>query len=198
MTIWNFLVIVCFIVLYMGVALVFLQVRRLQDEWRVERDRALEQQQQPATVCCDARQLVEPLLQEVESIGERCSSAVGEASKQGSAAVLGRIIERINALEERLLVDIENIPDRIKPEFDELRSGIRLFARQEGSDHGAPPVLGFDDAYREARLLLGHGVDEEHVSSSTGLTVEEVGLIKSMLSRDNPKDQSPPMIHDDV
>ncbi|MBF0159789.1 MAG: hypothetical protein HQL58_09710 [Magnetococcales bacterium] len=193
MTIWNFLVILCFIILYMAIALVFLQIRRLQDEWRLERDKNRDLSQTDA-FRCEAEQLIGPLLQKMESMNESqqrlTNELMNESVQKGVAFVVERAVARIDTLEQRLLVDINQVPERMKSEFEELRSGIRLLARHDNSDHNVAPIIDTSDSYREARLLLSHGVDEEHVSSGTGLTMEEVGLIKSMLLRSGPKDSA--------
>lgn len=158
MTFWNLLVVLCFTVLYLGVALVFIQVRRLRDDVSMTRLKP------------DA----------VPSVDRDVNVDVDDADGglDLSAQVL---LERINTLEAALSAAIKKSSERLSSDLESVRGDMRYM-----SSHAPPMPSGMNaqvgqsknDAYREARLLLANGVDEERVLEETGLTVEEVSLLK--------------------
>ncbi|MBF0623096.1 MAG: hypothetical protein HQL54_14355 [Magnetococcales bacterium] len=202
MTIWNVLLVLCFFVLYLGVSLVYFQVRKLRDEMRSQ-GRSLaqafqqlhEHQQQMSTMI---------------HLAER-SAGSGVDSKQITESVLEGVVGEISALEEKCHGALEGVSGKVMPELQEIRREIRYMEQapfmgnrsgghghiSSGKGHGvidSDPLSMSDggvaknDAYESARLLLSNGVDEEQVIDQTGLTVEEVSLLKRLSS---------PMMDDD-
>ncbi|MBF0126977.1 MAG: hypothetical protein HQM02_07175 [Magnetococcales bacterium] len=147
MTIWNLLVVLCFVALYLAVSLVFLQVQKLREELKVARS-------EPDVEPMDPSEYV---------------------------AVVRR---EIAGLEERFDSSLQAIPEQLRKELQSIQADMRFLVRpgsggtlsKVSENTGGQP--GMSDAYREARLLLANGVDEERVVSETGLAVEEVSLLK--------------------
>ncbi|MBF0213124.1 MAG: hypothetical protein HQM00_06120 [Magnetococcales bacterium] len=146
----------CFIALYLAVSLVFLQVQKLRDEMKSTRS-------EPDVEPVDTAECVNTIRREMANLEERLDSA------------------------------IRAIPEQMHKEFQKelqgIQSDLRYMSRpgpvSMGSTHStkASENMGpssMSDAYREARLLLSNGVDEERVVNETGLAVEEVSLLKRL------------------
>ncbi|OSM02071.1 hypothetical protein [Magnetofaba australis] len=179
MTLWNLLVIICFAVLYLGLALVFMQIKGLREELLRREDAA------EAVVTQD-----EPMF------GERGA---------GDGADTGVILGEMAAMESRLTEAVASVPDALGQDLEAIHQELRYLERSQGSPQHAPQhgsmgghmgggmsgvVSGGakPDAYREAKLLLANGVDEERVISETGLTVEEVSLLKRLSNQESSRD----------
>ena len=150
MTFWNLIVVLCFLVLYLGVVLVFAQLRRLREEIH---QRNGQQQQGERDFEVLASTLTENMQRELASWGDH------------------------------LVTRMEKISQQIQGDLDAVRADMRF--RDRSSSGGMSKTIQEsdltvekEDAYREARLLLSNGVDEERVINETGLTVEEVSLLK--------------------
>ncbi len=148
MTIWNLLVVVCFITLYFAVFLVFIQVQKLRDELKAAR--------------------AEPDVEPFEP-----------------AEYIGAIRRELSSLEGRIDHSLRAIPEQLKTELQSLQADMQYLVRpgsggtfNKPSETNSSGQSNMSDAYREARLLLANGVDEERVISETGLAVEEVSLLK--------------------
>ncbi|MEO5377967.1 MAG: hypothetical protein H7832_09340 [Magnetococcus sp. DMHC-6] len=161
MTAWNLIIVLCFSVLYMGIALVYVQLRRLRDEMRLR--------------------TLEPKKEEVE------------VEEFGSRQCAETILRRLTSTEERLNNTLQAIEAHLQPELEAIRVDLGSLSRHTQQSvnihHVEAPIQASStqgnkvDAYREARLLLSNGVDEDRVVDETGLTVEEVSLLKRMSSR---------------
>ncbi|MBF0178812.1 MAG: hypothetical protein HQM03_02170 [Magnetococcales bacterium] len=159
MNIWNLMVVVCFGTLYLALTLVFLQIQKLREELKLSR--------------------AEP---EVESLDP--------------TEYMSMIRREIAAFEERFESAISAIPEQLRKDLQGIQADLRFLSRpMAGGTMGkmSDVMVGgggsnMSDAYREARLLLANGVDEERVINETGLAVEEVSLLKR-LGR-NPDDFS--------
>ncbi|MEO5345073.1 MAG: hypothetical protein H7834_01690 [Magnetococcus sp. YQC-9] len=161
MNIWNLLVVVCFLVLYVAVFMVFQQVQKLREETRS----------------------VTPSEPDVEPFDP--------------AECINAMHREIASLEARLGEAIRVIPDQLKKDLQGIQADLHFMTRPNPGNMGMNSGLGMgmghavkmaesgapasmSDAYREARLLLSNGVDEDRVVSETGLAVEEVSLLKRL------------------
>jgi hypothetical protein len=154
---WNLLVVLCFVILYLGVALVFLQLRRFREEMH----------QFAAS-----------------------SAAAKKPEDDDSPNCAEVILRRLTSFELNMNTSLDGIPAQLKKDLDSIQGELRFLAQPSSISSNNPPAenqggirggTGHDsDAYREARLLLANGVDEERVVNETGLTVEEVSLLKRM------------------
>ncbi|MBF0423927.1 MAG: hypothetical protein HQL73_13150 [Magnetococcales bacterium] len=162
MTYWNIIVVFCFFVLYMGLALVFGQLRSLRED-------------------------VARLTREV--IASRDPGEDEEEGEERSAVM--DLHRRVQQLGTELLDAMDKLPRTVHGELESIQSEIRLLSRSmTPMNVGVGSVRGGDNeeayktnAYREARLLLANDVDEERVIAETGLTVEEVSLLKRMANK---------------
>lgn len=149
MTIWNLLVVICFVALYLAVSLVFLQVQKLREELKSG---------------------IRPSEPEMEPMDP-------------SELLIG-VRREIAALEERLEAGMRAIPEQLQGDLRAIQADLRFLGRPSGGgvsmakSNDASGPSNMSDTYREARLLLSNGVDEERVVNETGLTVEEVSLLK--------------------
>ncbi len=157
MNYWNLLVVLCFVVLYLGIALVFIQLRRLRDD-----------------------------LEGLE-LGMRES---GSGNTGGSRECAERIQQSMLSMEENLHNRSRIMFEDLREELDAIRSDLRFMGQSGGGGGIRGNVIAEStgnssksDAYREARLLLANGVDEERVITETGLTVEEVSLLKRIANQ---------------
>ncbi|MBF0270527.1 MAG: hypothetical protein HQL98_00435 [Magnetococcales bacterium] len=147
----------CFIALYLAVSLVFLQVQKMREEMKAVR-------------------AAEPDVEPVDTL--ECVNTVRR---------------EIANLEERLDSAIRAIPEQLQKDLQGIQSDLRFMARpgpgsgnmmnmgghgSKLSENNGPASM--SDAYREARLLLANGVDEDRVVNETGLAVEEVSLLKRL------------------
>ncbi len=169
MTFWNILVVICFAILYLGITLVFLQVRRLGDTMRY--------------------------------LEEKSKRQVDEEAGGNAQEYLEALIRGLRVVEHKVDESLTMVPDQVLPQLEEIKQTLsELELSGSGSNQSAPVFSqqmsmphsmerssnsndggggnGKGDAYREARLLLANGVDEERVISETGMTVEEVSLLK--------------------
>ncbi|MBF0175611.1 MAG: hypothetical protein HQL63_02000 [Magnetococcales bacterium] len=166
MTLWNFLVILCLMLLYMGIGIIFLQIRRLREDVKAAAERAA------------------PVLRESEPELDPQKVADG---------IVEPILQELGAMEDKLVHEMSGLPKRFSEELEGIRREVQFMQQRSnpmptntGNEVRDGP--GKRDAYREAKLLLTNGVDEERVIEETGLTVEEVSLLKRL---SNP-DRNPP------
>ncbi|MBF0418996.1 MAG: hypothetical protein HQL78_02395 [Magnetococcales bacterium] len=165
MNYWNILIILCFFILYMGLALVFGQLRGLRDD-------------------------LARLTREVAASRDPVEEDEGEGAVDRGIVELQR---RLQQLGVELLNAMDRLPKTMHDELDAIQGEIRLLGRSMtpmnmnlgmGAGRGAEVDEGNKtNAYREARLLLANNVDEERVIVETGLTVEEVSLLKRMANK---------------
>lgn len=134
--------------IYLAVSLVFLQVQKLREELKAARA-------EPDVEPYDPTEHIVAIRREIAS------------------------------LESRIEVALRAIPEQLQKELQGIQADMRYlvrpgsggtYAKMADNNMGGPTNL--TDAYREARLLLANGVDEERVVSETGLAVEEVSLLK--------------------
>ncbi|MBF0153929.1 MAG: hypothetical protein HQL64_09350 [Magnetococcales bacterium] len=166
MTLWNLIIVVCLMLLYMGIGMVFLQIRRLREEVKASAERN------------------EPIAGETEPALDPQKVADG---------VVEPILQELEAMEEKLMHEITALPKRFGEELDEIRREVQFLQRPtqavNNSGNEVRNGAGKRDAYREAKLLLTNGVDEERVIEETGLTVEEVSLLKRLSSPERTNQQ---------
>jgi hypothetical protein len=171
MDLWNLLVILCFFVLYLGISLVFSQVRRLRDELKLQytetkfpdpRESALSFAQ--AADKAEMDRLADQLLTGQRKIRQDLSAQLSDDLKP--------ILSKLEYIEHRQ----NQIWDRIETTtaIGHVPSGGMLTKGETGTERTK------EEAYREAKLLLANGVSEERVIVETGLTVEEVSLLKRL------------------
>ncbi|MBF0628292.1 MAG: hypothetical protein HQL91_08720 [Magnetococcales bacterium] len=160
MNIWNLLVVVCFIALYLAVSLVFIQVQKLRDELKASRA-------EPDVEPVDAAECVNTIRREIANLEERLESAVRA------------IPEQIHKDLQKEMQGIQNdLRYLSRPGPVGMNMGGVVGHGSKLSENGSP--VNMADAYREARLLLANGVDEDRVVNETGLAVEEVSLLKRL------------------
>lgn len=165
-SLWNLLVVLCFVILYLTVALVFVQVRRLRDD--------------------------------ILHLAALNAAAPVADEKDDSRTCAELILRRLTSFELNMTTTLEAIPSQLKSDLDSIYGELRFLAQSNNSGNisskqsdGQGSMRGGgssnhgqeSDAYREARLLLANGVDEERVVNETGLTVEEVSLLKRMIAQ---------------
>ncbi|MBF0195968.1 MAG: hypothetical protein HQL71_15525 [Magnetococcales bacterium] len=163
---WNLLVVLCFVILYLGVALVFVQLRRFRDEMH-------------------------------QLAAQNAAAAIVPEDDSPNCAEV--ILRRLTSFELNMNTTIETIPAQIKTDLESIRAELRFLAQPQAVSVSSPSsdnqsgMRGGNsqdsDAYREARLLLANGVDEERVVNETGLTVEEVSLLKRMTTNSVNEDE---------
>ncbi|MBF0445153.1 MAG: hypothetical protein HQL68_06155 [Magnetococcales bacterium] len=156
---WNLLVVLCFVILYLGVALVFVQLRRFRDEMH-------------------------------QLVAQNSAAYKPEDESPKFAEV---ILRRLTSFELNMTTTLEAIPLQLKTDLESIQGELRFLAQPRSSNSSTSSndnqssLRGGNsqdsDAYREARLLLANGVDEERVVNETGLTVEEVSLLKRMTNK---------------
>lgn len=188
MTLWNLLIVVCFAVLYFGLGLVFGQLRRLRDEIRIHySDREFpDPEAEP----------VDPL-EEREPVPEQKPPPVVfpeetlQIVRQDLANVQSRILSAVNAIPSRLAPELEGLHRQLQADVESLYRQMQYLERNltrvgrgggggGSSDGGGGDTASGEDRYSEARLLLANGVDEDRVIEKTGLTVEEVSLLRKL------------------
>ncbi|MBF0187824.1 MAG: hypothetical protein HQL50_07850 [Magnetococcales bacterium] len=175
MTVWNMVMILCLAILYLGTTLVYLQIRKLRDELR-------------------------SIQQATHSNDPALDRASAEESARGCAEA---VIREVSSLEKRLTRTMEDVAGKILPELQDIQRELRYLERG-GNSSGSGGMMGSSasalggeessnrgksDSYHEARLLLANGVDEEQVIEQTGLTVEEVSLLKRLSDQDPEDDE---------
>ncbi|MEG3640141.1 hypothetical protein [Magnetococcus sp. PR-3] len=173
MSLWNLLVVVCFAILYMGMVLIFSQLKQLRGDLRAvgpaldDEDMALVETEVMMEDPVPAPVGVDP------------SVVVAENREQTEI-----ILEELAGVEDRILRTVEGLPDQVQSGMEDLQKELRYLDRgmptQVEASTAAQPASAKPDAYREAKLLLSNGVDEERVIEETGLTVEEVSLLKRL------------------
>ncbi|WP_420905440.1 hypothetical protein [Candidatus Magnetaquiglobus chichijimensis] len=165
MNIWNLLVVVCFLVLYLAVFMVFQQVQKLREETR-------------------ATTPAEPDVEPFDSA--ECINAM----HREIAALEARLGEAIRTIPEQLKKDLQGIQADLhymsRPNPGNMGMGMPMGHSVKMADSGQPASM--SDAYREARLLLSNGVDEDRVVTETGLAVEEVSLLKRLHRNQDERD----------
>ncbi|HAT51435.1 MAG: hypothetical protein HQL07_04300 [Nitrospirae bacterium] len=169
MTVWNLLVILCFFVIYLGIAVIFRQLRGIREE-------------------------MVRLTREVASRGQDTDDDDG--NDRNDRAIF-ELRSRLQQLGTEMLEAMEALPKVMRNDLDGIVGEIRMLQRSigpmgmnMGMGVGMGGVRDAKDeesfkanAYHEARLLLANGVDEDRVIAETGLTVEEVSLLKRMGSK---------------
>ncbi|ABK45527.1 hypothetical protein Mmc1_3036 [Magnetococcus marinus MC-1] len=176
MSLWNLLVVVCFAVLYMGMMLIFSQLRQLRGDLR-----AVEPGMDDDRISMVESEVMMDDPVPAPVMGMDPAVVMAEGREQTEI-----ILEELAGVEDRILRTVEGLPEQIQSGLDALQKELRYLDRGMPSQHhhepqssnhsqGAKP-----DAYREAKLLLSNGVDEERVIEETGLTVEEVSLLKRL------------------
>ncbi|MBF0160835.1 MAG: hypothetical protein HQL88_00975 [Magnetococcales bacterium] len=157
MNYWNLLIVVCFAVLYMGLVVVFAQLRRMRHEMKEHHEQLLTQQTDPNT---DHRAYAE------------------------------MIRRQLAIIEVQLGIQTRMVGERLQGELQAIQREMRFLNRPTHDGGGRAPLhptesRSREHTYREAQLLLSNGVNEERVIAETGLTEEEVRLLKR-LPRQNP------------
>ena len=181
MSLWNLLVVLCFVILYLGLALVFSQLRHLRDELKIRDNDSSEP---------------ETSFQFAQSTAR--SDEANAAIQNGIQQIAHDIADLRAAMEHSL----NAVPRQIQTEFQAIRTKIEYIEHRQDQfldrietttahpSSAPPPSSGSgstpqqdnkEDAYREAKLLLANGVTEERVIAETGLTVEEVSLLKRLI-----------------
>ncbi|MEO5363779.1 MAG: hypothetical protein H7838_09185 [Magnetococcus sp. DMHC-8] len=156
MNYWNLLIVVCFAVLYMGLVVVFTQLRRMRNEMKTYHDNLQAQQADP------------------------------NADHRAYAEMIRR---QLAIIEVQLGIQTRMVGERLQGELQAIQREMRFLTRPtDGS--GRNPIhpaetRSRESTYREAQLLLSNGVNEDRVISETGLTEEEVRLLKR-IPRQNP------------
>ncbi|MBF0108498.1 MAG: hypothetical protein HQL76_04930 [Magnetococcales bacterium] len=157
MTYWNIIVVACFFILYLGLTLVFGQVRALREE--------------------------------IARLGREMATREPVENDENPALELNR---RLQLLGTELLDAMDKLPKAFRDDLNAIQGEINQLHRSMGTLNmgmgGGRSGGDGDDAaksntYREARLLLANNVDEERVIQETGLTVEEVSLLKRIANK---------------
>lgn len=156
---WNLLIVICFAVLYMGLVFVFTQLRRMRDEVKAYHDQIQEQQADPNT---DHRAYAE------------------------------MIRRQLAIIEVQLGIQTRMVGERLQGELQAIQREMRFLNRPTHDNVGGGRAAAHpgdnrsrESTYREAQLLLSNGVNEERVITETGLSEEEVRLLKR-IPRQNP------------
>lgn len=180
MTMWNLFVILCFGLLYLGLVFVHLQLRRLRDDIRLsvspENFPKPDEAPPPPPLDVDALRadLQEDLREELSGLQNRLVSRVSsvESRLHGDMDLMQQQLEGIDARLEQGAVS--------KPPAG---GGVGGGYASAGVSPSAVPEQPQDrDNYREAKLLLANGVEEEQVMQETGLSMEEVSLLNRLTS----------------
>jgi hypothetical protein len=151
MSYWNLLVVVCFGVLYMGLVVVFTQLRRMRSEMKEVHNTLQSMQADP------------------------------NADHRAYAEMIRR---QLAIIEVQLGIQTRMVGERLQGELQAIQREMRFMSRpgHDSPGHHTPMHAGEgrsrEHTYREAQLLLSNGVNEERVISETGLTEEEVRLLK--------------------
>ncbi|MBF0460270.1 MAG: hypothetical protein HQL87_02645 [Magnetococcales bacterium] len=158
MNYWNLLIVVCFAVLYMGLVVVFSQLRRIRNEMKEYHDNLQEQQTDPNS---DHRAYAE------------------------------MIRRQLAIIEVQLGIQTRMVGERLQGELQAIQKEMRFLNRPTHDMGGRTSIhptenRSRESTYREAQLLLSNGVNEERVIAETGLTEEEVRLLKR-IPRQNPE-----------
>ncbi|MBF0400885.1 MAG: hypothetical protein HQL80_01835 [Magnetococcales bacterium] len=160
MSYWNLLIVICFAVLYMGLVLVFAQLRRMRNEVKEYHDHIQAQHADPNS---DHRAYAE------------------------------MIRRQLAIIEVQLGIQTRMVGERLQGELQAIQREMRYLNRPTHDGEGGGragnihPSEGRsrENTYREAQLLLSNGVNEERVIIETGLSEEEVRLLKR-IPRQNP------------
>ena len=184
MTVWNLIIILCLAILYLAVVVVFLQIRRLREEIYAN-----------VFATPISRETVPPLFESHDRTDEILSEIrdLGELKNLRDLYQLNELkeLKSLSSLEGRILAACATIPEQMRPEFEKILEEIQSLSMGSGPAVGTAQLpitatqkkrTGDGDAYDAARLLLSHGVDEEQVMAETGLSSEEVNLLKLRLS----------------
>ncbi|MBF0610533.1 MAG: hypothetical protein G8345_08385 [Magnetococcales bacterium] len=186
MNLWNLLIVLCFVVLYVGLGLVFDQMRRLRDELRVHfaekkfPDPLSEGDEDPL----DEREDKEDPRLDSPSFPEETLHVL----RQELANAQSRILTAINAVPARLAPELEGLHRQLQADVEAIYRQMQFMERNLSrvgrssptSEPSSPLDSPAEDRYTEARLLLANGMDEDRVIEKTGLTVEEVSLLKKL------------------
>ncbi|MEO5352976.1 MAG: hypothetical protein H7835_07165 [Magnetococcus sp. XQGC-1] len=157
MNYWNLLIVVCFVVLYMGLVLIFSQLRRIRNDIKEQNDLIQAQQTDPNS---DHRAYAE------------------------------MIRRQLAIIEVQLGIQTRMVGERLQGELQAIQREMRYLNRPAEGGVSRPPLHPTDNrsrenTYREAQLLLSNGVNEDRVIAETGLSEEEVRLLKR-IPRQNP------------
>lgn len=212
-SLWNLLVVVCFALLYWAVAMVFLQLRRLRDELKVQHTPSrfpdMDEDEEEAAPPTPAPSPMDPRLLHAlvqDGVQKAMQQAMEDFPVPGGSAppaegvsreALREVVRReMSALEKKMDELNATVGADLQREMDALKRELRYLERavhalnappaEVNRSLGEPPASPKDEAYREARLLLANGVDEERVIEETGLSVEEVSLLKRLSQDGRP------------
>ncbi len=157
MNYWNLLIVVCFAVLYMGLVVVFTQLRRMRNEMKTYHDNLHAQQADPNS---DHRAYAE------------------------------MVRRQLAIIEVQLGIQTRMVGERLQGELQAIQREMRFLNRPVHDGGGRASLhptetRSRESTYREAQLLLSNGVNEDRVISETGLSEEEVRLLKR-IPRQNP------------
>lgn len=153
MNYWNLLVVLCFAVLYLGISIVFTRLRRVQNEMRADHSQTREWQSESAS-----EERVKRMEQKMAAMEERMALKIHAMGSDWAG-------EKLAIMEERLDRRIHTLGEVLQGDMQILHGAVRSNNGQE-------------DIYREARLLLSYGIDEERVATETGRSMEEIRLLK--------------------
>ncbi|WP_130471701.1 hypothetical protein [Candidatus Magnetaquicoccus inordinatus] len=157
MSYWNLLVVVCFGVLYMGLVVIFSQLRRMRNEMKEFQNTLQTMQADP------------------------------NADHRAYAEMIRR---QLAIIEVQLGIQTRMVGERLQGELQAIQREMRFMSRPGHDTPGHNPLHAAEsrsreNTYREAQLLLSNGVNEERVISETGLTEEEVRLLKRIPRQNN-------------
>lgn len=150
MNYWNLLIVVCFAVLYMGLVLVFSQLRRIRKEIREQNELIQAQQADP------------------------------NSDQRAYAEMIRR---QLAIIEVQMGIQTRMVGERLQGELQAIQREMRYLNRPAEGGVSRPSLHPTDNrsrenTYREAQLLLSNGVNEDRVIAETGLSEEEVRLLK--------------------
>ena len=189
MTYWNLLVVVCFGILYLGFLLTHSQIRRTRDDVATL-DGKLNKIHALISTLRDEVSINASTdnFPQVDHKADRDAELA--AFRSDLAELQNRLIARMSSVETRLHSDIDIIQRQMEAIDSRMDMGAsRPAVRSAGgaSTSTAAPVNKERDGYREARLLLANGVDEDQVVAETGLSVEEVSLLRRLSEEPNKR-----------
>ncbi len=189
MTVWHLLVILCLVILYLAVVVVFLQVRHLREE--LDASVSARSGRDPLPPLFDVPDTQSGRSAAADVSGERLEALIAsvDALRSGLQDLKG-----LSAIEGRLLAACASMPEHLQPEFDRMLEEMHAMLDSTPRDALAVPApgiagtarknsgAGVDAAYDTARVLLLNNVSDEQVMAQTGCSAEEVNLLKLRLS----------------
>ncbi|MBF0590000.1 MAG: hypothetical protein HQL53_12840 [Magnetococcales bacterium] len=158
----------------------FLQVRRLQESLRQAQE---QKEQSEEGGDSGSQEYLEALIRGVRLVERKVDDVLAMTPEQ-VLPELGEIKRRLGDMDRSAQHHQAQQPT---PQ-SQMNMNISSMSHQDRGGRSADSSSGKGDAYREARLLLANGVDEERVINETGLTVEEVSLLKRITFQDAPQE----------